>query len=103
MKSETMTASDAKNTFGRVLDRIAPGHVVVITRHDRPKAVLLSVDDYESLTGGARRALDALSGTFDALVDRMQTPRARRGMKAAFDAPPKQLGKAAVAAARKRG
>jgi hypothetical protein len=40
---------------------------------------------------------------FDALLARMQTPGARAGMKMAFDASPKQLGKAAVAAARKRG
>jgi hypothetical protein len=33
----------------------------------------------------------------------MQTPKARRGMKAAFDASGRQLGKAAVAASRRRG
>ena len=44
-----------------------------------------------------------LSGEFDALLARMQTPAALAGMKAAFDASPKQLGKAAVAVARKRG
>ena len=47
--------------------------------------------------------LDTLSGEFDALLARMQAPKARAGMKAAFDASPKQLGRAAVAAARKRG
>ena len=47
--------------------------------------------------------LDALSHQCDALFDRMQTPKARRGMRAAFDASPKKLGKAAVAVARKRG
>jgi hypothetical protein len=44
-----------------------------------------------------------LSREFDALLARMQTSAARAGMKAAFQAPPKQLGRAAVAAARKRG
>jgi hypothetical protein len=33
----------------------------------------------------------------------MQTPSARAGMNAAFDASPKQLGRAAVMAVRKRG
>jgi len=44
-----------------------------------------------------------LSREFDALLARMQTPAARAGMKAAFQAYPKQLGRAAVAVARKRG
>jgi len=42
-------------------------------------------------------------GDFDALLAGMQTPKARAGMKAAFDATPRELGRAAVAAARKRG
>jgi hypothetical protein len=33
----------------------------------------------------------------------MQTPAARRGMKAAFGASPAELGRAAVRAAKKRG
>jgi len=46
--------------------------------------------------------LNALSQEFDALLARMQTPMARAGMKTAFGASPKQLGKAATAVARKR-
>ena len=103
MKPSAISATDAKNEFGRVLDRVTQGQVVVITKHDDPKAVMLSIADYEALTGRARRALETLSGEFDALLARMQTPRARAGMTAAFNASPAQLGKAAVAAARKRG
>jgi hypothetical protein len=47
--------------------------------------------------------IDTLSGEFDALLVRMQTPAARAGMQAALDASPGQLGKAAVTLARKRG
>jgi hypothetical protein len=42
-----------------------------------------------------------LSSEFDALLARMQTPEARAGMQAAFDATPEQLAKAAVTFARK--
>jgi len=77
--------------------------VVVITKHDAPKAVLVSVDEFNALAGAAESKLDTLSSEFDALLARMQTRKARAGMKAAFDASPKQLGRAAVAAARKRG
>lgn len=47
--------------------------------------------------------LDSLSGEFDALFAQMQTPKSHMAMKSAFDASPEQLGKAAIAAARKCG
>jgi prevent-host-death family protein len=104
-KTETasVTATDAKRDFGGVLDRVMRGGAVVITKHDTPRAVLISVDEFDALSRAGEAALDTLSEQFDAMFVRMQTPKARAGMKAAFDASPKQLGKAAVAAARKRG
>jgi len=101
--ASSITATDAKNEFGRVLEMVIQGGMVVITKHDAPKAVLLSVDEFNTLSLATERKLDTLSGEFDALLARMQTPKARAGMKGAFDASPKQLGRAAVAAARKRG
>jgi hypothetical protein len=47
--------------------------------------------------------IDILNAEFDTLLKRMQTATARAGMKRAFNASAKQLGKAAVDAARKRG
>ena len=99
----SFSATDAKKQFGRVLDMVLRGGAVVITKHDAPKAIVLSVDDFSALTRATERTLDTLSADFDAMLARMQTPRARARMKAAFGAPPKELGKAAVAAARKRG
>jgi len=99
----TVTATNVKNEFGRVLEKAIQGGIVVITKHDEPKAVLISVHEFNALTNANRIKLDTLSGEFDALLARMQTPAARAGMKAAFNASPKQLGKAAVAATRKRG
>jgi prevent-host-death family protein len=34
----TVTASNAKTRFGELLDRVARGEEVVITRHDKPVA-----------------------------------------------------------------
>lgn len=99
----SVTATDAKKEFGRVLEAVLQGGVVVITKHDAPKAVLMSVDEFDALSRAGEATLDALTGRFDALLARMQTPKARAGMKAAFDASPKQLGKAALAVARRRG
>ena len=98
-----MSASEAKSEFGRVLEMAIQGDAVVITKHDSPKAVLISVENFNALSGAAETKLDTLSQEFDALLARMQTSKARRGMKAAFAASGKRLGKAAVAAARLRG
>ncbi len=96
------TATEAKNEFGRVLEQAMHGTTVVITKHNSPKVVLLSMDRFHALSAAPQLRLDALSEEFDALLARMQTVEARGGMEAAFSASPKELGKAAVAAARKR-
>lgn len=103
LKPSSVSASEAKSGFGRVLEMVIQGGAVVITKHDSPKAVLISVENFNALSGAAQTKLDTLSGEFDALLARMQTSKARRGMKAAFAASGKRLGKAAVAAARSRG
>jgi antitoxin Phd len=97
------TATQAKNKFGRLLEMALHGDAVVITKHDAPKAILISVNEFDKLTHAAEHSLDALSGEFDALLARMQNPKSRAAMKAAFAAPPEELGSAAVTAARKRG
>jgi prevent-host-death family protein len=99
----SFTATDAKKEFGRVLEIVLRGGRVVITKHDAPKAVLLSMDEFSALTQATERTLETLSGEFDALLASLQGPKARAGMKAAFDASPRELGRAAVAAARRRG
>ena len=103
LEPSSVTASEAKNEFGRVLDMVIQGGAVVITKHDAPKAVLISVENFNALSGAAETKLDALTHEFDALLAQMQTVKARLGMKTAFAASAKQLGKAAVAAARSRG
>jgi antitoxin Phd len=103
VETASVTATDAKKQFGRVLELVLRGGAVVITKHDAPKAILLSMDEFNALTRATESSLDHLSAEFDAMLARMQTPKARAGMKAAFGAPPRELGRAAVAAARKRG
>src|SRR4029450_6100598 len=93
----TFTASVAKKEFGKVLELAMRGGRVVITNHATPKAVVLSVDDFTALTRATERTLDTLSGEFDALLARLQTPKARAGLKTAFDASPKEIGAGAVA------
>lgn len=97
-----LSATSAKNEFGQVLDTVLQGGIVVVTKHDAPKAVIISFVDFKALSTRATRDLDTLASEFDALLDRMQTPRVRAGMQTAFHAAPKELGKAAVTAARRR-
>ncbi len=103
VEASFVTATEAKNKFGRVLERAIQGDVMFITKHDGAKAVLLSVEEFNALSRATEVNLETLSGEFDALLSRMQTSKARAGMKDAFHASPKELGRAAVAAARKRG
>ena len=103
LEPASVTASEAKSGFGRVLDMVMQGGAVVITKHDVPKAVVLSVQNFNALSRATETSLDTLSREFDALLAKLQTPKARSGMKAAFAASGRQLGKAAVASVRTRG
>lgn len=103
ISAASFTATSAKNDFGRLLEIAIRGGRAVITKHDAPKAVLISIDEFNALTGNGTNKLETLSSEFDALLARMQTPKARAGMRAAFKASPKELAEAASAAARKRG
>src|SRR5213080_2666691 len=95
-----VTATEAKNKFGLLLERAMQGGVVVITKHDAPKAVLISMDEYTTLASAPEARINTLRAGVESLLMRSQRPGARNAMQAAFHASPKQLGKAAVLAAR---
>ena len=97
----TVAATKAKNEFGAILEKTMHGGAVAITRHDTPKAVLLSFTEFESLVNQRSRSLDDLNGEFDGLLARMQTSKSKKGVADAFNASPVELGRAAVKAARK--
>lgn len=103
IRPSAISATSVKNEFGRVLDKVIQGGIMVITKHDTPKAVLLSVEDFNAIASAQRPNLEALTNEFDMMLSRMQTKQARTAMKAAFDSSPKKLGNAAVRAAKKRG
>ena len=98
----TVAATQFKNEFGSIFEQAALGGAVAITKHDAPKAVLLSYTEFESLVKSRSPPLEDLGGQFDGLLARMQTPKARKGMAAAFAASPAELGRAAVRAASKK-
>jgi len=98
-----MNATKVKNQMGQVLDKVMQGEIVLITRHETPKAAVIPMAEFEKLARMTGERLSTLSHKYDAMLARMQTPAARKGMKAAFEASPKRLAQAASKLARKRG
>jgi prevent-host-death family protein len=54
----TVTALQAKTRFGELLDRVARGEEIVITRHDKPVARIVP-EGHRSLDS-VRRAVDSM-------------------------------------------
>lgn len=94
-----VSASDAKNGFGRILARVAADGGVTITRRNEPIAVVIPVEAYARLAAAEADMLGTLAAEFDALLDRMQAPGMAEAMQRAFDLPAEDLGAAAVGAA----
>ncbi|MUL81178.1 MULTISPECIES: type II toxin-antitoxin system Phd/YefM family antitoxin [unclassified Mycolicibacterium] len=91
----TVAATRFKNEFAAIVEQAALGGAVTITKHNAPKAVLVSYAEFEALTRGNAPALDELTDEFDDLLNRMQTPEAKAAATSAFNATPEQLGAAA--------
>src|SRR5437868_754658 len=74
IEPEQFTASQAKNEFARALDGAMTHGAVVITKHDSPKAVLLSVEEFKELTRDREQRMNALRAEYDEMYARMQQP-----------------------------
>lgn len=47
-----LSAAEAKNAFGHLID-LARHEPVLVEKHNRPVVVVLSIEEYDRLTGGA--------------------------------------------------
>lgn len=99
---ESVPATRLKNAFSSVLDQAAHNGAVAIMRHNQPRAVLMSYEEFIALAKLRSPELGDLTSQFNALLEGMQSAKSRKGAKAAFDATPSELGRAAVKAAKKR-
>jgi antitoxin Phd len=97
-----ISATELKNATADVFEKVATKRAVAITRHDKPRAVLLSVEQYEALTGQRPDWLEQLYEEYQGMLDRMQGPEQRAAADRAFNATPEELGKAAVLAAQQK-
>jgi antitoxin Phd len=100
---ESIPATEAQNNFGQVLGRAKREGRVFITRYDRPEAVVLSIEEYEALTGREPVDLQALEREFDAMLLRMQRPEHGRAVDQLFAMTATELGKAALGSGQGRG
>jgi PHD/YefM family antitoxin component YafN of YafNO toxin-antitoxin module len=69
---------------------------VVITRHERPAMVLMSVERYLEMEQASEPNLEALTHRFDDMFARMQGVGTAQAMADAFAMDPSELGEAAV-------
>jgi prevent-host-death family protein len=99
-RTMTVTSTKAQNTFGSIVDRATRDGVVMITRHAKPRVVLLSYERYRDLVGTEATLLPSLAAAFDAQLVRLQTPDVWKRTVAGFRASPAAMSRAALAAAR---
>jgi len=93
----SISATELKNATADVFEKVAANRAVAITRHDKPRAVLLSIAQYEALAGsGNPEWLEKLHEEYRGMLDRMQGPEQRAIAEKLFRATPEELGEAAV-------
>jgi prevent-host-death family protein len=90
-----VTASVLKNKFSEVA-RLASSGPLAVSRHNRREFVILTAEHYEELQQSWRAPLESLAVEFDAMVERMQTPKGRSAADLLFSADATALGKAAL-------
>jgi antitoxin Phd len=99
----TISSTELKNATADVFEQVAANRAVAITRHDKPRAVLLSVAQYQALTGQENPDwLEKLHEEYRGLLDRMQGPEQRAAAEKLFKATPEELGEAALWAAQQK-
>ena len=77
---------------------VAVHGAVLITKHDQPAYVLMSVEHYREMQRAAEPNLGALGGEFDAMLARMQGQA--EALAEAFAMAPEAIGAAAAKAAK---
>ena len=98
----TITATELKNATADVFEQVAAKQAIAITRHEKPRAILLSVEQYEALTGQRPEWLEKLHEEYRGMLERMQGPEQRAGAEKLFRATPEELGQAALWAAQQK-
>jgi prevent-host-death family protein len=97
-----ITATQLKQSTADVLDQVSAGKPIAITRHDRARVVMISVDQYNELVAQESHVLSELRTEYRTMLDEMQTPEQKAAALRLFEATSEELGAAAVKAAQKQ-
>lgn len=100
-----ISATEFKKRFGKTLEDVTHGQPVRIIRHGRraDSLVLMREDELAALRARAGSPLDDLREQFDEMLDRMQTPKARKAAAGIGTVKPATLGRAALRGVRRGG
>lgn len=98
----TITATELKGATAEVLERVSAGAAVAVTKHDKPRAVIVPYEDYVSWKSGQADLFDRLLEEYQGVLEDMQSPEQKAAAKRLFEATPEELGEAAVLGAKAR-
>ena len=93
--AELVPISDAKNNLSQLVERVRARERVVITRNDRPAAVLLSIEDYNEMAAAIPDPICELENRFAGLLSAIASAETNAAGIALFKASSTQLGNAA--------
>ncbi len=97
---QSVSATQLVAGIQKVSRAVAAQGAVLITKHDQPSMVLMSVEHYQRLQRAAEPDLGTLGGEFDAMLARMQGEATAQAFEQAFAMAPELIAHAAVAAAK---
>jgi len=100
MQGPSFTRTALAGEIQRVSKAVQAQGEVLITSHNKPEMVLMTVERYIELQQAGRPSLDALSQEFDHLVARMQACSTPVGAASAFAMEGTELGQIALQAAK---
>lgn len=95
-KAHSVTSTEAQNSLGELLGRVARGERIFITRYGRREAVMLSAQSYAELVEYEEVDLTELEEAFEARVERMRSPEQASAADRLFTMTGAELGAAAV-------
>lgn len=92
---ELISVTDLKKRLSSVLGRVVHHQPVVISRHDQPTAVLISLKDYTQLVEQIPDPIEALRQQFSHLLQRASAPGADAASDQVYTGTPGDLAAAA--------
>lgn len=93
--ADLIPISEAKNNLSQLVERVRRHERVVITRNDRPAAVLMSIEDYNAMAASIPDPLDELESRFAGLLSAIASAGTVAAGTALFTASSTDLGTAA--------